>query len=104
MGAKAKISDTGEVMLPKALRDAYGLKPGAEIDIADDGRRILLTPEVVETSQDGRKKLTLEEFLAMRVSYDGPPVNDRMMREAIDRVAIEDWKRLERQWNEDKDD
>jgi len=104
VGAKAKISDTGEVMLPKALRDAYGLKPGAEIDIADDGNRIVLTPEVVEKPRADQRKLTLEEFLAMRVQYDGPPVTDEMMHEAIEQAAIEDWNRLERQWNEDKDD
>jgi AbrB family looped-hinge helix DNA binding protein len=100
--ATAKMSKTGAVILPKAVRDAHGLEAGAEFEVIDGGSDIMLRP-VGTISDAPEKKLTIEEFLAMRVQYDGPPITDEMIHEAIDQAAIEDWQRLERQWNGDKD-
>ena len=73
MRARAKISDAGAVTLPKSLRDAYGLKPGAELEIADDGHGIVLTPVKAGDTDAAGKKLTVEEFLARIPRYEGPP-------------------------------
>jgi AbrB family looped-hinge helix DNA binding protein len=101
--ATAKMSKSGAVILPKAVRDAHGLEAGAEFEVIDGGGEITL--RLVEaTSEMSRKRLTIEEFLAMRVQYDGPPITDEMIHKAIDQVVTEDWQRLERQWNGDKND
>ena len=105
MKARAKVSDAGAVLLPKALRDAYDLKPGTELDIADDGHGIILTPVKTggEADEAGRK-LAVEEFLARIPRYEGPPITDDTIREAIDREAMRDWTRLEHQRNDNKND
>lgn len=58
-----------------------------------------------ERAEPTERKLTIEEFLASIPRYKGPPVEitSELIREAIDKAAVEDWERLERQWNEDKD-
>ncbi|MDM9629639.1 AbrB/MazE/SpoVT family DNA-binding domain-containing protein [Rhizobium sp. S152] len=99
--ARVKMSDAGTVELPKAVRDAHGFKAGVEFEVTDDGQRIFL--DVVPTLRptDEERKLTIDEFLAFVRSfpkYEGPPVTDEMMHEAINQAAIEDWERLERQW------
>lgn len=98
----AKMSKSGAVILPKAVREAHGLEAGAEFEVIDGAGDITLRPVATVSAVSG-KKLTVEEFLAMRVQYDGPSITDAMIHEAIDQAAIEDWERLERQWNGDKD-
>jgi bifunctional DNA-binding transcriptional regulator/antitoxin component of YhaV-PrlF toxin-antitoxin module len=105
--ARVTMSKAGMVELPKAVRDAHGFKEGVEFEVVDDGRRIFL--EVVPQAQPavGQQKLTSEEFLAVIKKfprYEGPPVTDEMMHEAINQAAIEDWARLERQWAGENDD
>jgi len=80
--ATAKMSKTGAVILPKAVRDAHDLEPGAEFEVIDGGSDITLRlveglPEVP------KKKLTVEEFLAMRIPYSGPEITDEMINKAI---------------------
>jgi bifunctional DNA-binding transcriptional regulator/antitoxin component of YhaV-PrlF toxin-antitoxin module len=102
--ARVRMSKDGAVVLPQSLRDAHGLKDGTEFEVIDGGREIRL--EVVKEEEAGSadRKLRLEEFLAKRVSYVGPPVTDAMMQEGIDKLTVEDWARLERQWHDDKND
>ncbi len=76
-----------------ALRDAYGLKEGAELEVTDSGGEISLKP-VLDSRRDApsRRSLTSEEVLSVRSfpKYQGPVVTDEMMHEAISRAAIED--------------
>jgi bifunctional DNA-binding transcriptional regulator/antitoxin component of YhaV-PrlF toxin-antitoxin module len=108
--ARVKMSDAGTVELPKAMRDAHGFKAGAEFEVIDDGQRIFLELVAPLHPTDEDHKLSVDEFLAFVRSfpkYEGPPITDEMMHEAINQAAIEDWERLERQWageDEDEDD
>ncbi|WP_160009487.1 AbrB/MazE/SpoVT family DNA-binding domain-containing protein [Rhizobium sp. 18055] len=108
-----KMSKTGAIVLPKAVRDAHGFEPGVEFEVIDGGGVITLrpveTPAHAGTLADADtpvKKLTAQEFLDSIPKYKGPPIEltSEAIREAIDQEAIEDWERLERQWNEDKND
>ena len=44
MNARAKISSKGQLVLPKAVREAYGLGPGSEVDIESAGDTFDLCP------------------------------------------------------------
>jgi bifunctional DNA-binding transcriptional regulator/antitoxin component of YhaV-PrlF toxin-antitoxin module len=94
------------VLLPQAVRDAHGWKPGAELEIIDGGRGVALEAVGTERKDALPKLMTAREFLDSLPKYEGPPVDlsPEAIRQAIDELAIEDWERLERQWNEDKDD
>lgn len=41
---EAKIDSLGRIMVPKPLRDALGLKPGATVDISLYGRGLQVVP------------------------------------------------------------
>jgi AbrB family looped-hinge helix DNA binding protein len=90
--ARVRISENGSVPLPQAVRDAHGWKPGAELEIVDGGRGVVLRP--VEAEQEvpaQKKKLTIEEFLAMRPKYEGPPITDEMIEQAVLEEAKRRW-------------
>jgi len=38
------IDGAGRLVLPKPVRDRYGLEPGSEIELTDDGKQIGLRP------------------------------------------------------------
>ncbi|SMF71219.1 hypothetical protein SAMN02982989_3992 [Xaviernesmea oryzae] len=103
--ARAKMKD-GAIVIPQSVRNAHGLVDGSEFEVIDGGEEIRLRLVGQHQAADpSRRKLTVQEFLDGIPEYDGPPVDlsTEAIREAIDRAAIEDWERLERQWNEDKD-
>ncbi len=103
--ATVKMSESGSVELPQSVRDAHGFKPGVEFEIIDGGREITLRPvEDIASDGDLSTKLAFHEFLTKIPRYDGPPITDEMMHEAINQAAIEDWERLERQWGGEKTD
>lgn len=60
-----KLSTKGQVILPKAIRDAYGWRPGMEFSLEDTGDGVLLRPlkRFAETR--------LEELVGC-LKYDGP--------------------------------
>ena len=41
---KSTVDRFGRVVIPKEIRDRLGLKPGAEIDIGDNGNEIIVKP------------------------------------------------------------
>ncbi|WP_111562025.1 AbrB/MazE/SpoVT family DNA-binding domain-containing protein [Rhizobium sp.] len=89
--ARVRISENGSVPLPQAVRDAHGWKPGAELEIVDGGRGVVLQPVEAEQEVPAKKKLTIEEFLAMRPKYDGPPITDEMIEQAVLEEAKRRW-------------
>lgn len=101
---KVKMTEEGTILPPKEVRDRRSFSPGTEFEVIDGGREIVLKPVGYGDRERDSAKLTLEEFLAMRIPCDGPPLTDEMIRESIDGVARKDWARLERQWHGDKDD
>jgi antitoxin PrlF len=40
---RTKISEKGQITVPKALRDGLGIRPGDELDVIDDGGRLVLS-------------------------------------------------------------
>jgi AbrB family looped-hinge helix DNA binding protein len=89
--ARVRISENGSVPLPQAVRDAHGWKPGAELEIVDGGRGVVLQPVEAEQEVPAKKKLTIEEFLAMRPKYEGPPITDEMIEQAVLEEAKRRW-------------
>jgi AbrB family looped-hinge helix DNA binding protein len=105
-----KMSKTGAIVLPKAVRDAHGFEPGVEFEVIDGGGVITLrpveTPAHAGTPADADtpvKKLTAQEFLDSIPKYKGPPITDEMINEAVSSEAVRRWDKVKRQWDEDKD-
>jgi bifunctional DNA-binding transcriptional regulator/antitoxin component of YhaV-PrlF toxin-antitoxin module len=96
--ARVRLSDDGDLHVPLALREALGLVPGGEVDVTESEGRLVVVPVLgkVAAKPVGRR-LTIEQLLAMAVPYDGPPITDEMMHEAIDREAVRMWTAFEKQ-------
>ena len=88
MNARAKISSKGQLVLPKAVRDAYGLTAGSEVEIEGVGETIVLRPQV-RRPRTGRV-YTLDEVAGM-LKYDGPPVSIRDMDRAVEEEFRRRW-------------
>lgn len=39
-----RVSSKGGIVIPAEIRDEYGIKPGDEMDVVDDGECIVLVP------------------------------------------------------------
>ena len=80
--ATTKVSSKGQIVLPKALRDARGWNPGTELEVSEGNNgEIVLFP--TRKAERRFPKISAEEFLARRIKYDGPPVTDEMMKQAV---------------------
>lgn len=88
MNARAKISSKGQLVLPKNVREAYGLGPGSEVEIESAGDTIILRPRV-RKSRKGRV-YTLDEVAGM-LKYEGPPISIRDMDRAIEDEVRRRW-------------
>ena len=72
MNAFTKLSQKGQVVVPKALRDAKGWPAGTDLEVIDAGEGILLRPRLSRS-----KRLTVDEAIErLRGLYrhEGPPV------------------------------
>lgn len=90
MNARVKLSSKGQIVLPKAVRDAHGWSEGTEFELVDDdagGVRLL----PVHRDEPDIPRLTIEEFLAGRIKYDGPPVTLEDMDRAVLKEAARRW-------------
>lgn len=90
MNMRAKISSKGQLVLPKAVRDAFGLGPGSEVEIESVGDTIVLRPH----SRKARRKYTIDEVAGF-LKYDGPPVTI----EDMERGIVEEARRM---WNAER--
>jgi AbrB family looped-hinge helix DNA binding protein len=88
MNVRAKISSKGQLVLPKAVREAYGLTAGSEVEIESVGETIVLRPHV-RKPRTGRV-YTLDEVAGM-LKYDGPPVSIRDMDRAVEEEFRRRW-------------
>jgi AbrB family looped-hinge helix DNA binding protein len=72
----AKISAKGWVVIPKSLREKYGMKKGTQVRVVDYGNALVLVPlpsdpvEVLHGMLKGGPSLT-EELLAERARERG---------------------------------
>ncbi|NLE98561.1 MAG: AbrB/MazE/SpoVT family DNA-binding domain-containing protein [Propionibacterium sp.] len=55
---EATIDSAGRILLPKSLRDAFGLTPGSKVDVSAYGDAVQITPggrtARLERAEDGR--------------------------------------------------
>ena len=85
MNARTRISSKGQVVIPKAIRDALHLKAGETLEVTREGRRIVL-----ETSAPNVRKIPYDEFKRRVPAYSGRPVSIEDMRELS--AIFADWK------------
>jgi len=85
MNARTRISSKGQVVIPKAIRDALHLKAGETLEVTCEGRRIVL-----ETSAPNFQKIPYDEFKRRVPAYSGRPVSIEDMRELS--AIFADWK------------
>ena len=78
-----RLSSKGQIIIPKALRDAYHWESGLEFVVIDTGQGVLLKP------YHPFAPTTLED-VAGSLIYDGPPRTVEEMDEAIRRASAED--------------
>jgi AbrB family looped-hinge helix DNA binding protein len=88
--AKTRLSSKGQVIIPKAVRERHGWRPGIELEVEDQGDVVVLRPA------NPFPATTLEEVRGC-LKYDGPPVTVEEMHEAIEREARRMWREFERQ-------
>jgi AbrB family looped-hinge helix DNA binding protein len=71
MNAYTKVSEKGQVVVPKATRDRLGWQPGTDLEVIESGDAVTLR----KRSSD--RTLTVEAAVARLrgiVRYDGPPI------------------------------
>jgi AbrB family looped-hinge helix DNA binding protein len=89
MNAKTTLSAKGQVVIPKDIRDALGLKPGQSLDVIRAAGGVLLRPA---STKSGR---SFEEITArireIAPPWEGPPVSIEEMDAAVDRMFREQW-------------
>ena len=84
MSSLTRLSAKGQVVIPKAMRDALGLQVGQEFDVIASAAGVLLRPKAAKSRR------SFEEVTAAirdRIKYDGPPVSI----EDMDRAVGEMW-------------
>jgi AbrB family looped-hinge helix DNA binding protein len=79
-----KLSSEGQVLIPKALRDAYHWEAGQELIAIDTGDGILLKPK------KPFQKTTIEQVLGC-LQYHGTPRSIEDMEAAIRKGVQEQW-------------
>jgi AbrB family looped-hinge helix DNA binding protein len=87
-----RFSTKGQVVVPKEVRDRAGAHPGREYDVENDGELIILRPKSAPPAP-GWKPITLDELLARRVKWNGPPITRELIREAAMDGAVERFER-----------
>jgi AbrB family looped-hinge helix DNA binding protein len=87
-----RLSSKGQVIIPKAVRDAHGWREGMEFTVEDvAGGGIVLRP-----SNKGLPKTTIDQVAGM-LKYDGPPKTIEDMNAGVDEAIREMWSAFEAQ-------
>jgi AbrB family looped-hinge helix DNA binding protein len=81
-----RLSSKGQIIIPKAVRDAHGWKSGMEFEVNVIGEGLLLRPKTAF------QPTTLDD-VAGCLKYDGPPVTIEDMARSIDEALGETWAR-----------
>ena len=76
---RSHVSSKGQVVIPKAIRDAKGLGVGSEVEFVDH-------PEGVLMKLPQRKKYTLQDLMNALPPYQGPPITEEMIKK--DRKSV----------------
>ena len=86
VNAKTTLSAKGQVVIPKDVRDALGLRPGQSLDVIRTGGGILLRPTLAKS---GRSFDEITASLRALYKHQGPPVSIEEMDAAVDRMFRE---------------
>ena len=88
--ARTRLSSKGQVIIPKAVRDRQGWKPGVELEVEDRGDLVVLRRP---------KPFAPTTFEQVRgcLEYDGPPATIEEMDEAVAEHVRQMWAEFERQ-------
>ena len=76
------VSTKGQVILPKAVRDQRGWKPGTKLTVEETPEGILLKPEPLFPP-------TTNEEVYGCLKWDGPPISIEDMDDAITAEVLE---------------
>lgn len=90
MNMHTKMSEKGQVVVPKAVRDRLGWLPGTDLDVIETEDGVTFRP------RSTRKKLTVEQAVArFRELYThvGPPATLEQMRESAQGEASRNFER-----------
>lgn len=52
-----QVTEKGQVTIPKAIRDAAGIRPGSSVSFSLEGGRIIVTPVATHVRNDRRDEL-----------------------------------------------
>lgn len=85
------LSTKGQVILPKAVRDARKWPPGTRLTVEETPEGVLLRAAPTRSLPP----TTIDEVFGS-LKYDGPPMTIEDMENAIGEAVAEDWERFER--------
>ncbi|KQT52875.1 MULTISPECIES: AbrB/MazE/SpoVT family DNA-binding domain-containing protein [unclassified Aureimonas] len=94
MTIRVRLSETGEIAIPKDVRDAHRWEAGTEFEVLSEGEKVVLRPVPADDPSersDEEKKAAIEAFLAARIRYTGPPVTQEMMDATVLDEAARRW-------------
>ena len=80
MNARTTMSAKGQVVIPKDVRDALGLKPGQALDVVQTAGGVMLRPVALKS---GRSFEEITAEIRARIKYDGPPVSIEDMHQSL---------------------
>lgn len=80
------MSSKGQIVIPKDVRDALGLRPGAKVNFRRIGNQVLL-----EAADRASPTISYDEFKRCVPPYRGRPKSVEEMHRGIAR-AFADWK------------
>lgn len=90
MNMHTKLSDKGQIVVPKAVRDRLGWQPGADLDVIETGEGVAFR------LRRAAKTLGADSAAAALRSiyrHEGPPVSLDEMRDAVALEAAERFAR-----------
>jgi AbrB family looped-hinge helix DNA binding protein len=85
MNARAKMSSDGQIVVPKAIRDAHGWGEGTELEWINEGGGVMIVR--VGAVEPGGAKMTWDQFEKLRVKVDAFPTDDEIGQTMLDEAA-----------------
>ena len=90
-----RLSSKGQVVIPRAVREAMQLKVGTEFVVRQEGVSVILEPKAkVEKRSAEDIQAQLSQMQTLK-PYQGKPVSIEDMDMAVTRMVRRDWRRFE---------
>lgn len=81
MTAETTLSAKGQVVIPKDVRDALGLKPGQRLEVVQTNGGVLLRPRAQKSGRSNEE--ILESIRKIMDKHPRPPLSIEDMNEVI---------------------